>query len=132
MDGAEVQFEGAGKGAEFSADVAQVPGKDNLNNFGIQVSGDGEVAPERGVAVFFVHGLVGVAATRAHEDLLEAITTAEPAQGGRVAVVEVFVADEDIVEIGRSTGQMFSEQIGVEGEVDRVGTDLETAAAGPF
>ena len=49
-----------------------------------------------------------------------------------MAVVEVFVADEDIVEVRRSTGEMFAEQIGVEGEVDRVRTDLETAAAGPF
>ena len=118
---------------ELPADVAQVPWeRPPARDSGIQVPGNRQVPVERGVAVFFVHGPVGVAAPRADVDLLEAITTAEPAQGGGVAVVEVFVADEDIVEVRRRAGQMFSEQIGVEGEVDRVGTDLETAAAGPF
>ena len=132
VNGPEVQFERAGKDAGFSADVAQVTGEDDLHDVGIQVLRNGQVPVERGVSVFFVNRLIGIAAPGADEDFLEAIASAEPAKRARMAVVEVFVADEDVVEIGRRAGQVIAKQVGVEGEVDRAGPDLESAAAGPF
>ena len=71
MNGPEVQLEGTGKAPGFPADVAQVPGEDHLHELRVQVFGDGQVPFECGVAVLFVHGLIGIAATGADKDFLK-------------------------------------------------------------
>ena len=96
------------------------------------VLGDRQVACEGGVAVLLVDRLVGGEATDVDEQLLETATLAQFLEGFRMAVIEVFVADEDVVEDWFGLFQGLSEQVRIHGDVDVAEIDLEGTACRPL
>ena len=106
-------------------------GINNLHFIFGDVFGDRQITIEGRIAVLFRDRSVRVDATVADKEFLEPIAPAKTAKGRRVAMIEMLMADENVVKYRFGVLQILTEQIRVEGNIDIAEADIEIPTTPP-
>ena len=118
VDAPQIDLEGPGETPSRALAVAEMLGVQYLDFLSGDMLGDRQVSCKGRDTVFLINGLGGGDASWTDEELLETLSTAQSPKRLGMAVVEVFMADEDIVVDWLGRLQVLAEKVGVKGEID--------------
>ena len=111
LDGPQVKLEGAGELPQPVLLLVLVLRVADLHLVSGNVLGDRQVPGRGRIAILLIDRRVRRQTSDRHKQLLEAIPLAQLLESDRMGVIEVLMADEDIVEDRLGYIQMFAEQV---------------------